>query len=162
MNELYLVRHAAAFEQDPAQWPDDGLRPLSPDGERSFRRAARGLRRLTDPPAIVLSSPFVRAWRTAEILTEEAAWPAPQALDELAQPVDSKAVLDAARGKAPGAPSVALVGHEPYLSELAAMLLGGAAVEMKKGAVARLAMEAGGSAELRWLVPPKILRAVRP
>ena len=32
--DLYLVRHAIAFDADPTQWPDDSLRPLTPDGAR--------------------------------------------------------------------------------------------------------------------------------
>ncbi|MEK7214016.1 MAG: CHAD domain-containing protein, partial [Chloroflexota bacterium] len=30
MMELYVIRHAIAFDRDPAQWPDDRLRPLTP------------------------------------------------------------------------------------------------------------------------------------
>ena len=63
--------------------------------------------------------------------------------------------------------SLALVGHEPYLSELASILLTGSrtslTMEIKKGGVARLWLNDGlrrGTASLRWLVTPKVLRAL--
>jgi phosphohistidine phosphatase len=160
--ELFIVRHAIAEEQDPIRWPDDADRPLTMEGEVAFRRAAQGLTKLTNPPATVLSSPYVRAWRTAEILQQEAGWPAPEpfkALEADRQPQD---VIDEL-ASAPGGPSIALVGHEPMLSELAGILIGGGNVELKKGAVARLDVRAltRGGATLRWLLPPKVLRAAR-
>ena len=77
------MRHAIAFERDASRWPDDRDRPLTPEGEEKFRRAARGLRRVAGRVDLVLSSPIVRAWRTAEILAEEAGWPDPLAFDAL-------------------------------------------------------------------------------
>src|SRR5215471_19083588 len=80
---LYLVRHAIAFEPDPAQWPDDRDRPLTPEGEKRFRQAALGLRELVPSVDAVLSSPLVRAWQTAAILARKAGWPEPQRFDAL-------------------------------------------------------------------------------
>jgi phosphohistidine phosphatase len=164
--DLYLVRHAVAFSRDPTRWPDDGERPLSPEGEARFRKAARGVRRIVTSVDVVLSSPFPRAWRTAELLEEEAGWPAPK----------PEPVLEAGRSPAEGievmephldVASLALVGHEPYLSELASILLTGSptslTMTMKKGGVAHLWLEDGlrrGTASLRWLVTPKALRAL--
>ena len=66
-----------------------------------------------------------------------------------------------------GRGSVALVGHEPNLSELASFLLTGSEsrllLEMKKGGVACLGLPdelAGGKAVLRWVATPKMLRAM--
>lgn len=164
--DLYLVRHAVAFSRDPTRWPDDGERPLTPEGEARFRKAARGVRRIVTSVDVVLSSPFLRAWRTAELLEEEAGWPAPK----------PEPVLEAGRSPAEGieviephldVASLALVGHEPYLSELASILLTGSptslTMAMKKGGVAHLRLEDGlrrGTASLRWLVTPKALRAL--
>ena len=70
-----------------------------------------------------------------------------------------KAVQDHADGEA-----VAMVGHEPNLSLLAAHLMtGGAAeagIELKKGAVVCLGLNGAGETWLRWSVPPKMLRAL--
>jgi phosphohistidine phosphatase len=163
--DLYIVRHAIAFERDSSKWPDDGDRPLTPEGEAKFRKATRGLRRLVRTVDVVLSSPFARAWRTAELLEEEAGWPPPVAQDEL------RAERPAAEGvRALGAVSdrgaVAVVGHEPGLSELASLLLSGndsVAFDLKKGGVIALGLSDGtgpGSGYLRWTVTPKILRSL--
>ncbi|HEV7666153.1 MAG TPA: histidine phosphatase family protein, partial [Chloroflexota bacterium] len=62
--DLFLVRHGVAFDPDPAQWPDDTQRPLTPEGEKRFLASARGLGRLVPAVDVVLSSPWPRAWRT--------------------------------------------------------------------------------------------------
>lgn len=160
--DLFIVRHAIAYEQDPLRWPDDADRPLTMEGEVAFKKAAAGLASLTEPVATVFASPFVRAWRTAEILQEVADWPKPEPFKALEAGRDPQEVLDELVD-APGGPSIALVGHEPMLSELIGMLLGQAEIEMKKGGVARLDVRSltRGGATLRWLLPPKVLRAAR-
>jgi len=114
---------------------------------------------------VVWSSSFARAWRTAEILHEEAGWPAPELcpqLDATRGPQDALAALRRLNAHS----SVALVGHEPTLSELAALLLAGVTgaprIELKKGAVALIGFPADpepGEGVLRLALSPKILRA---
>lgn len=165
--ELYLVRHAIAATRDAARWPDDSARPLTPEGIGRFRRAARGLRTVVDGVEVVLSSPYPRAWQTAEVLEEEAGWPAPERCDALVAEGEPEAALAhvAARD---GAASIALVGHEPFLSRLASLLLAGdesaVALELKKGGVVllELAGPLPGGARLRWSLSPRILRALAP
>jgi phosphohistidine phosphatase len=160
--DLLVIRHAVAFERDPQQWPDDTLRPLTKEGEKDFRRAARALGGLTKPPRSLLSSPHERSWRTAEILTEEARWPAPSPFEPLEQDRHAEHALAALAARNDEG-RLALVGHEPMLGLLCGILLGGGPIELKKGAVARLqvrALEPGG-AKLRWLLPQKMLRLAR-
>jgi len=163
--ELYLVRHAIAFERDPARWPADGERPLSPKGEARFSQAARGLKRIVPAVDVVLSSPFARAWRTAELLVKEAGWPAPEPVRAFEAGQRVTRAVTALRGYA-DRQSVAVVGHEPNLSELAVHLLAGTegdlAIEVKKGGVVCLGLDGvrSGTAWLRWSVSPKILRAL--
>ena len=163
--DLYIVRHAIAHERDASRWPDDGHRPLTPEGEAKFRKAARGLRRLVPPVDMVLSSPFARAWRTAELLEEEAGWPAPVPREELRADrpaTEAVGALEAVSDR----DAVAVVGHEPGLSELASVLLTGTeavAFDLKKGGVVALGLNdaaRSGSAYLRWAVSPKILRSL--
>jgi phosphohistidine phosphatase len=165
--DLYLVRHAEAYDPDPTQWPDDKDRPLTPDGEKRFRRVARGLRQLVPTVSVVLSSPWARAWRTAELLEKEAKWPAPvacEALESGRAPVEVLQVLQPFNGSA----AVVLVGHEPNMHELASYLLTAesshAQIEFRKGGAAHLDLGDGGPrpgvARLVWLLTPKILRAV--
>jgi phosphohistidine phosphatase len=165
--DLYLVRHAIAFDPDPEQWPQDRDRPLTPKGEKRFARAARGLAELVDSVDVMLSSPYVRAWRTAELLHKHAHWPTPVECDALAAGSAPAEALQALQPHA-SAPAVALVGHEPSMHELASYLLTAEAnhaqVEFRKGGIARLSIDAQlrpGSATLVWLLTPKVLRAIR-
>ena len=61
--------------------------------------------------------------------------------------------------------SIALVGHEPGIGELAARLIGTRhPIPFKKGAVCRVDLEMlppSGPGELRWLLTPKIMRAIK-
>jgi phosphohistidine phosphatase len=162
--DVFLVRHAIAEQRDAGRWPDDARRPLTPEGEERFRAAARGLRRLVPRVDVVLASPYARAWRTAELLSEEAGWPLPERCAALEAERSAADAAEALRERS-GQGSVALVGHEPQLSSLAALLLtvGGEAprLELKKGGLVRLAVDADlapGTAVLRWSLAPKILR----
>jgi phosphohistidine phosphatase len=114
-----------------------------------------------------LSSPLVRAWQTAEILEAEAGWPAPKACDALAGNRGQDGVVSVLQ-ESPNLTSVALVGHEPDVSELVSYFLTGssrqAGIEFKKGAVACLALPEGpvpGTGYLRWHLPPRVLRGLR-
>lgn len=161
--ELLLVRHAIAYERDARRWRDDGLRPLSARGITRARKAAQGLKQLAPRPARVLSSPLLRARQTANILAESAGWPNPITCAQLlpgAPPEELLAVL--ARS---GAPCMAVVGHEPGLSELlAACVAAGApgAFHFRKMGVAQVSFRGAaraGRGHLVWFLPPRVLRA---
>lgn len=160
---VYIVRHAPAGDRDSARWPDDSLRPLTKKGERKFALAATGVARIGEPPAVVLASPYARAWRTAELLTEHAGWPAPAECTALAGQRDSSAIVSVLAES--DADSIALVGHEPQVSELLSLLLTGddalVPAPFRKGAVACLRLTppaAPASAQLEWFVTPGALR----
>jgi phosphohistidine phosphatase len=164
--DLYLVRHGIAYDADPARWPDDRDRPLTPEGEKRFRRAARGLSKLVSPVEVVLSSPFSRAWRTAELLASDAKWPKPEACQALEAGGSPAGVLLALQAHS-GATAAALVGHEPSMHELLSYLLTAdvtrVPVDFRKGGVARVQVGVGlgpGSARLIWMLSPKVLRGL--
>ena len=165
--DLYLVRHARTFRKDPDRWPHDSRRPLTPEGEEEFRLAACGLARIVPRVDILLSSPHQRTWQTAEILSELDSWPAPEPSPLLRagsrQTSPEKTTLaleDYAEAK-----SVAVVGHQPRLRELAAYLLCGEAegmeIKIRKGSVTCISFEgapAPGTGKLHWLLTREILR----
>ena len=164
--DLFLVRHAVAWPHDPDRWPDDSLRPLTPEGIERFRRAARGLRRVVRSVDLVLASPFPRAWHTAELLSEEAGWPTPTRCEALEAGRDPTETLNGVRPHFE-AGAVALVGHEPNLSQVVSTLLSGRSTEvrldLRKGGAACLRLEGSPRAEettLRWLLTPKVLRSL--
>jgi phosphohistidine phosphatase SixA len=57
---------------------------------------------------------------------------------------------------------VALVGHEPDIGHLASKLIGlKRPLEFRKGSVCRIDVDGlppGGLGQLRWFVPPRMLR----
>ena len=112
----------------------------------------------------VLASRLARAWQTAELLHEEAGWPEPEPCEALEPGHTLAAVVDELRGQAG---PVALVGHEPTFSRLASLLCAGSEnalrIDVKKGSVLLLDVEEqveSARATLRWVLPPKALRAL--
>jgi phosphohistidine phosphatase len=115
--------------------------------------------------ACVLTSPLARARQTAEILSAVTRWPHAREMAELAPGHTPEQVL--ARLRAQAVESVALVGHEPGLSELVAASVAGAGArlecDLKKGGVACLEFSStvrAGRARLAWLMTPKALRGL--
>ncbi len=159
---LYVVRHGIAYDRDDTRWPGDRDRPLTPVGEEKFRRAARGLATIAPAVDVVLASPLARAWRTAEILADEAGWPEPMVSAELEPDRSAPDVVGALKSFR-DRESVAIVGHEPLLGETIAYLLVGSddkPVALKKGGVACVDLDAEPPdvAALLWLLTPKIER----
>lgn len=157
---LFLLRHAPAVPRGTPGYADDA-RPLTLDGARKMRRAARGVRRLVGRVDRVLTSPLPRARRTAEIVGRELG-KEPQDLDALAPGRPPAEVEKALAREKPGS-RLLLVGHEPGLSELAASLTGSrrAGIAFRKGGLARVDVAgapAGRPGTLVWLATPKILR----
>ncbi len=160
---LLLNRHAHAGVRDPAQWPDDRERPLSDKGRKVQRDVSRALRRLDLVPSLVLTSPWLRAAQTAGILVEVARVPQPAVpCDPLATDPDLIRLTDFVGGQPPEA-IVALVGHSPWMEELASILLGGSTSSIrmdfpKSGVMGiELAAMAPGAGELRFFLRPKML-----
>lgn len=161
---LYLVRHAVAAERGD-EWPDDAKRPLTDAGIDRMQLAARGLARLGVDLGIVLTSPYMRARQTAEILAAAFAT-APRivtiaslkpgaAYDGLLKDLDRHA-----RGN-----GTALIGHEPGLGEVAGRLAGiSHGLEFKKGAVCRIdvaAIPPSGPGHLRWFMTARTLGMIK-
>jgi phosphohistidine phosphatase len=164
--KVLIIRHAIAVERGTPGIADDD-RPLTPEGRARFEKAARGLARIAPAPDAILTSPLPRARETAEIAARAFDCAPPRASDALieARP-DAVARLLAAQRDAR---LVALVGHEPSLSELIAIWLGARSGErfaLRKGAAvllepldpARPSPRHG--AKLIWALPPRVLRAL--
>ena len=167
--DLYVVRHAVAHQRDKNTWTNDSERPLTAEGEAKFRRAARGILQLVPKIGVVLSSPFARTWRTAEIL-EQSGWPAPVPCEELEPGYPSHKVLGALTHYA-DLDSVAIIGHRPGLHELVSYLLTadtisedcGARIQIKKGGAAHLSFDGlldPGTGSLEWVLTPKVLQKI--
>lgn len=128
--------------------------------------AARGLRALVEDVEAIVPSPLLRAIETAHILgaTYGLAPEDPlRALEPDRPPHDS---LDPLRTLSRRAGTVALVGHEPQLAALAALLLADAPTPffaLRKGGACLLEVAGAprpGHARLQWLAPAKLLRTL--
>ena len=159
---LVIIRHAVAVPRGTPDMPDDE-RPLTPKGRKRFRRAARGLASLVTRPDVILTSPLPRARQTAEIAAK--AWGKIKPVDAPALAGGTFEELAVALAPYGEKDTVAVVGHEPDVSELLARLLGTQHAErltFRKGAAAlvevRGPLQDGGT--LVWYLPPRILRAL--
>jgi len=164
--EVILVRHAVAHERNSARWPNDALRPLTAAGREKFRSAARGLARWLPKSAVILTSPYVRARDTAVLLSKAARRRKPIECSELAGSAAALEAFDLLRARKEK--TLVLVGHEPNLGEFLSAALGGKSaglsVEFKKGGAACVEFTKKiepGQATLRWMLPPRVLRALR-
>jgi phosphohistidine phosphatase len=160
---LYVLRHGVAEEARAGR--DDRARRLTPAGRAKMRRAAAGLRALGIDLDALLTSPYPRAAETAALVAE--AWEgtvAPQEVAALAAGVPAAETLRALRPWARRG-GVMVVGHEPGLGELAALVLSGSAtgltVPLKKGGCVAIDAEQlvpPAGARLRWMLTPRQLR----
>src|ERR1700690_564107 len=67
---LYIVRHGIAIDRPDPKAPPEAERPLTAKGVQKTRSAALGLRALKPKPDALITSPYVRAAQTAEIVEE--------------------------------------------------------------------------------------------
>ncbi len=162
---LYILRHAIAELHDHHQFPDDSLRPLTDEGIKKMKRAAQGMKSLDLTFDLLLSSPYLRAKQTAEIVAEE--FRVPSRLEYTVHLEPGGSGEDLIRDlvtRSGSLKSVLLVGHEPYLSGFISNLLTGGetcALTLKKGGLCHLSVSAlrwGRCATLQWLLTPGQLR----
>jgi phosphohistidine phosphatase len=160
---VYLVRHAWAEEQDAAQWPDDGQRPLTAEGRERFAEVVKALADRGLAPRLIATSPLVRCRQTADIMAKHVS-DRPKIVErkELEPGSDLEGVLRWTCSQAADLEQVAWVCHAPDVGRMAAAMLGdeGAGIRFAKGAVAALRFDGPpetAAGELIWLVTAKIL-----
>jgi phosphohistidine phosphatase len=161
---LYLLRHAIAAEQSTGSGFADSKRQLTAEGRQKLRRAAKGMKALELDFELILSSPYLRAKQTAEIVAEMLGISARLHFTEHLKPMSRLAALVQELAQLDGAPKeVLLVGHEPRLSQFMSLLISGGpncALTMKKAGLGKLAVDslhAGRCATLEWLLTPRQL-----
>jgi phosphohistidine phosphatase len=165
--DVILIRHAEAGERDASQWPDDAQRPITPDGRRKHLAVSRAMRKLGIVFDFLVTSPLVRARETAEVTAEAYDWDEDPLVDEALGPECSAAGVVRLLAKFPPDKTVALVGHEPSLSAVAAALIGrsgDARLRLKKSGVIGVTFDGAatvGHGSLAWLWKPGQLKRVK-
>lgn len=159
--ELYIFRHGIAEEISRSGHDRD--RELTSEGEERTRAAGKALRKLGVKFDAALSSPYARAWQTAEIIVKELECREKlEACEALASGQPAAGVIAELKKRSRECSSLLLVGHEPDLSQLISLLLSGSprlSIVMKKGGLCRLSCvtpEPGGGT-LEWLLTSKLL-----
>jgi len=142
--QVFLIRHAAAVDETLEL--RDPHRHLTPEGREQARRLGDRLRWHDCAPTQVWTSPLARALQTAELVAfAMQSDVCVEVLPALAPDGAPRDVVAAVRALAPGA-AVMLVGHEPSLSAIGALLVGAADFEgLAKAQAARIVDGA-----LRW------------
>jgi len=151
---LYLIRHGDAETDKP-----DEERNLTPAGVEAVKKTAQSVTKITEPPAIIFSSPLKRALETAEYFSK--GWNVKvDQVDWLNSEIEPSAVIEALKKRREQ--SIALVGHLPNLGLLMGVLLCGLPpkeIVLPKGSIAYLTMKTPepASARLKWLITPEII-----
>jgi phosphohistidine phosphatase len=143
---IILMRHGEAGDSDPRRWPDDRDRPLTEAGHAEHRAVAAALRHMGVTFDRLLSSPLVRARQTARITADAYGGREVELTEALGDRATPEALLTQLGPLARDHDAVLCVGHEPFLSAIAAVLISGsgrARIEMRKSGV--IAVECAGA-----------------
>ena len=158
--DLIILRHGEAGKSVDAA-SRDAERALTVSGRKEVEEVAEGLARLKVEVGCIATSPLKRAKETANIAAKVLknddlveVW------DEL-RPEAETTELYRRLSKLKGDSGVLLVGHEPYLGKLIALLAAGNSsleIDFKKGGLCKLEAEFllyGRCAKLVWLLTPR-------
>ena len=161
---LYLLRHGIAVDPSAPDFAKDAERPLTPKGRRRLGQIAGAMGALKLSFNVILSSPYVRAKQTAEIVAKTLKRRKQlKYSDELMPGGNPKSLIQQLNDLRPRPKNILLVGHEPYLSKLIALLTAGSTnmeIDLKKGSLCKLEAESlryGRCATLVWLLAPRQL-----
>ncbi|MEM7725262.1 MAG: phosphohistidine phosphatase SixA [Cyanobacteria bacterium P01_A01_bin.45] len=162
--KLYLIRHGIAQERELGI--ADENRELTPQGREKTKKVASRLKELDIYFDIILTSSFTRALQTASILLETGLG---KSFEESAYLGFEGSINDwiekwwQVKNLSPQT-RLALVGHEPCLSEWAEILLWGkttSSLVLKKAGMIGIEVPNGvsplGRCQMFWLTPPRLL-----
>jgi len=161
---LYILRHAKA--EPLAAEGGDHERVLARRGEKDAALVGRALSALDEAPELVLCSSAARARQTAELAKAEGDWRAPLALERGLFDATAETMLARLRALDAGVKRVLLVGHQPSLAQLIALLCGGEP-DFPTAALARVDVAgtwsevAAHGGRLAWLLTPEVVAALR-
>jgi len=143
--ELIVWRHAEAEDSSP-----DVTRKLTPKGEKQAQKMAAWLKARIEKPVRILVSPAVRTQQTATALSAKFETTVEVGINASAERILRAAGWPDAEG------TIIIVGHQPTVGQVAAMLLTGQEIdwEVKKGAVWWF------STSVEWGDPVTVLRAM--
>ena len=161
--ELYIVRHGIAVDREDPKCPADPDRFLTDEGKEKTREVARGVAKISSAPDLILSSPYLRAYQTAELFAEALDYPKEKIRkSDLLLPGAEPLHLFRELAKDKELSAVFVFGHAPHLDDLLATTVGAKepVSSLKKAGVALVELRrlVPPSGEIVWLATPKLLR----
>lgn len=161
--QLYIVRHGIAIDREDPQCPPDPDRYLTEEGVEKTKGVARGLAALGVSGDLFLTSPYVRAVQTAEVVAAILGY-AKQKIrrtDSLL-PGTEPSLIFRELAKDKPASTVLVFGHAPHLDDLVATAVGAKkrVTQLKKAGIALIELKriSPPIGVLAWLATPKLLR----
>ena len=158
---VYVLRHGIAGDPGSPGYLYDSKRPLTKEGRKKMRRIARAMRSMKLEFNLILSSPFLRAKETAEIVQKAFGEKIPLRFSaKLAPCAPCQKLIRELPGILKKKKSVLLVGHEPFLGGFISGLISGGPecrIELKKGGLCTISADRLGPdrcAQLEWLLTP--------
>ena len=159
---LYLLRHGKAVPH--GSLGTDEKRALTLEGEQIAKRVAQGMAAMELKLDLIITSPLIRAAKTAEITARVLKTDKVCATPSLACEGNPRKLIEEINDNYGTLENVLLVGHEPHLATLISVLISGdqgARIELKKSGLAKLHVENlrfAKCATLEWLLTPKQLQ----
>ena len=163
--DLFILRHGYAGNRlsDPMK---DIKRELTISGKKEVVEIAKSLKKLGVKFNVIFSSPFTRAFQTAQIIAEEYKLTEQIEQSEELKPDGSKGSLYNKLSKLSIDSVILIVGHEPYLSSLINDIISNNEnhnnnIILKKAGLSRIKITSTVpkfKGELRWLLTPRILK----
>ena len=156
---IYILRHGIAEVAQGGM--SDADRALVPEGKKKLRVVLALAKSIGVEPALIVTSPYVRAVETAEIAASVLGYKGEIVrADSLRPGCAPNDAWDEIRGLGSEG-AILLSGHEPLLSYLAAFLLGSPSllIDLKKGSLVRIDLDRIAPQPrgvLRWYYTPKI------
>jgi len=156
--EIYLVRHGDYTDFGSETPEQDSQNPLSEEGIAKLQRQAVTLAGWKLPIEQILTSPFIRAKQTADILAES-----------LHVPVEEHTALTRTHFNLQGLQQIIetfstvnhlmLVGHESDLSTVASDVIGGGQLDLARGGIIRIELGSHNPprGKLVWLLSPDVM-----
>ncbi len=158
--KLYMMRHGIAEE-----WPrmgGDAERQLTDKGRDRTSMVARALKKMDITLDAIVSSPYVRAVQTAEIVADVIGFPDDILHDGRLTPAGRYEGISDVIEELSTRESILVAGHEPSMSAMISGICaqGGLLIEVKKASVTaievmRIRPSAIGA--LLWTLPPRLV-----
>lgn len=160
--QIYFLRHANAGE--PKSNPErDDKRPLDKLGIEQSHDVGRALAAMDVAVDAIISSPLPRATQTAAVVGNEIGYKDKLVTDAALRPGATFEQFQELLHRHSRREAIMVVGHNPNMTEFLNKFVGSppTAIELKKGAIARVEKDGRKAAVLKWYLTPKVVRSIQ-